>query len=158
MYGIEITVIAVAYVAFSVLLQRKLIDTKRMRKIQAEIKEKSKELTDLSKAKADTAQLMAKQKEVTALMGESMKSSFKPTLVIFPVFIVLYYLVFPAVFKADATVTIPIILSTVGYKYYFFLVTLALGLASSVVILLYDNAKMKKEIIKLEVEEAEKPC
>lgn len=141
--GIEMTVLAVVYVAFSVFVQRKLVNMKRLYETQNIIKEKSKELNELAKNKADSQLMLAKQKEITSLLSESMKSQFKPMFVILPVFIVVYYLIFPAVYPSDPNVTL--LSMTFNYRYYFIIVAFVLGLLFSVALMINDRLKMAKE-------------
>jgi uncharacterized membrane protein (DUF106 family) len=142
MIGIEITLIALVYVIFSISMQRKLTNPKRTYEIQDAIKQKSKELSELSKNRASQEQLMAKQKEVTALLSESMRSQLKPMFVILPVFFIMYYVLFPAAFPSNSTVTL--ISVKFNYKTYFIVLAFVFGLALSVIMMLRDKAKMKK--------------
>lgn len=140
--GIEVTVVAVAYVVLSVILQRKLANPRRTYEVQDIIKKKTNELTELSKNKADQAVLAAKQKEITGLLSESMKSSMKPMFVVLPIFLVLYYLVFPNVFSP--TLTVQLFSWNLGYKTYFVVIAFVLGFVISTSLMVYDKAKMKK--------------
>ena len=60
MLAIEITILAVAYVGFSVTTQRKLTNPKRTFEIQQEIKKKTTELNEMVKAKASQEQLVVR--------------------------------------------------------------------------------------------------
>ena len=140
--GIEVTVVAVAYVILSVMLQRKLANPRRTYEVQDIIKKKTNELAELSKNKADQAVLAAKQKEITGLLSESMKASMKPMFVVLPIFLVLYYLVFPNVFPSTLTVTL--FSMNLGYKTYFVAIAFVLGFVISTSLMAYDRAKMKK--------------
>lgn len=142
--GIEITVIAIVYVAFSVFIQRKLVNMKRTYEVQEIIKAKSKELNELSKNKASQEALLAKQKEITSLLGESMKSQFKPMFVILPLFFIMYYWAFPIVFASNPSVTIPLLGMSLNYKSYFILVAFILGFIFSIGLMINDRIKMAK--------------
>jgi uncharacterized membrane protein (DUF106 family) len=142
--AIELAAIAVAYVALSMFLQRKLGDAKRMRQMQELIKAKSKELNDMAKAQASKAELEAKQKEVTDLLGQSMKSSFKPLIAVLPVFFILYYLILPMMFPHTLTFTIPV-LSTVSYQTYFIVVAFITGIIASIVVMFWDKRELARE-------------
>ncbi|MGA3020797.1 MAG: EMC3/TMCO1 family protein [Candidatus Micrarchaeales archaeon] len=143
MIEIEITIIALVYVIFSISTQRKLINPKRNYEIQDAIKQKSKELSELSRNKASQEQLLAKQREVTALLSESMKSQLKPMFVILPIFFVMYYVLFPAIFPSDSTVTL--LSMKFDYKTYFIILAFVFGLALSIIMMARDRIKMKKE-------------
>ncbi len=152
--GIELAVIAVVYVVFSMFLQRKLVNMKNMRHVQDQIKMKSKELNDMAKNQARKEELDAKQKEVTQLLGQSMKSSFKPMIVVLPVFFILYYLLLPAVFPSSLTFTIPV-LSTVSYRTYFIVIAFICGIIASAVVMVWDRMQMAKEKRDVAIAEAQ---
>jgi uncharacterized membrane protein len=141
--GIEVTLVAVAYVLVSISLQRRLANPRQTYKVQDDIKRKSNELSELTKNKAAQAQIDAKQKEITGLLSQSMKASMKPMLVVLPFFLVLYYLVFPNFFPAAATVSL--FSMTLSYKTYFVAISFVVGLVISTSMMVYDRAKMKKE-------------
>jgi len=134
---------AALYVALSVFLQRKLANPKRMREIQEIIKQKSKELTELSKANADKDLLMSKQKELTPLLAESMKLQFKPMLVILPIFIVIYYIFLPMLFVHPGT--LQFLSFKLSYQTYFIVYAVLLGFIASAVVMIYDRKKAKEE-------------
>jgi len=142
MLGIEVTIIAVVYVIASALMQRRLVNPRRTYEIQDAIKKKTNELSELSKNKADPAALAAKQKEITGLLSESMRSSLKPMFVILPVFLVIYYLVFPAIFAPDLTVSL--FSMDLNYKTYFIVIAFVLGFVLSMTMMVYDKAKLRK--------------
>lgn len=143
--GIEITVIAIVYVLFSVFVQRKLVDMKHMQEVQDTIKQKSKELNEMVKAKAAQEQLALKQKEITSMLGQSMRSQFKPMFVVLPVFFVLYYLVFPAVFPSSLKITVPFVSWTLGYQTYFIAVAFIAGMILSFGLMARDRARIARE-------------
>jgi uncharacterized membrane protein (DUF106 family) len=137
--SVEIIIIgiAIAYTAVSILAQRLLTNPKRMREIQYKVKLMQKDMNDLMKNKASQEELMAKQKEFMPLMGEQMKNSMKPMLVILPLLIITYYLILPS---------LPIGASNLsGSKELFFIIVFGLGIGAAVIIMLYDRGKSKKE-------------
>jgi len=143
--GIEITVIAVAYVVFSVAIQRKLVDMRKMREVQETIKQKSKELNELSKNKASQDVLMAKQKEITSLLGQSMRSQLKPMMVLLPTFFIVYYLVFPAVFTTNPDITLPLLAWTLNYRSYFVMVAFVAGMIISFGLMFLDRIRLSRD-------------
>lgn len=144
---ILIIVIAVVYAMVSIVLQRKLSDPKRMRQIQAKIQLVQKEMNAMLKSNATQEQLMAKQKEVMPLMGESMKNSMKPMLVLLPMLLLTYYWLLPS---------IPIVATNLsGAKELFFIIILAVGLVSAVIIMIYDKNKAKEEMKEMQNASAE---
>jgi uncharacterized membrane protein (DUF106 family) len=133
-----VIVIAVVYTAVSILAQRKLSNPKRMREIQYKAKMMQKEMNEMLKNKAPQEQLMAKQKEFMPLMGEQLKSSMKPMMVILPLLLVVYYVLMPVLPLGAGNLN--------SSKELFFIVVFALGIVSAIVIMVYDRAKTKKEI------------
>jgi uncharacterized membrane protein (DUF106 family) len=135
---ILIVVMAVIYTSISLAAQRLLANTKRMREIQARVSILQKEMNEMMKRNAPQDQLMAKQKEFMPLIGEQMKNSMKPMLVIFPLLIVTYYLIIPHLPIASTYLG--------GAKTLFFIIVFGIGLIAAVAILLYDRRLIKKEM------------
>jgi len=123
-------------------MQRKLTNPRRNCEIQQQIKDKTKELNEMSKNKASNEQLATKQKEVTALLSESMRSQFKPMLVMLPVFFLVYYLVLPSIFPSDLMITV--LSSSFDYKTYFIIVSFVFGFALSMGMMAYDKKRLAK--------------
>lgn len=142
-----VIVIAVAYTAISIFAQRKLTNPKRMREIQYKAKQMQKEMNEMLKNKASQEELLAKQKEFMPMMGEQLKSSMKPMLVILPLLLIVYYVIMPALPLVAGNLT--------GSKELFFIVVFGLGIVSAIVILLYDRAKTKKELAEQNAETAQ---
>jgi uncharacterized membrane protein (DUF106 family) len=140
MIEIVVTAIAIAYVAFSVTAQRKLTNPKRTYEIQQVIKDKTKELNEMSKNKASQEQMAKKQKEITGLLSESMRSQMKPMFVILPVFFIMFYVVFPAIFPTNPNVSV--LSMDFDYKTYFILVSFVLGFVLSMSLMIYDKVRL----------------
>ena len=140
---ILLIVIAVAYTAVSVAAQRLLSNPKKMREIQARVQIMQKEMNAMLKSNAPQEELMKKQKEFMPLLGEQMKNSMKPMLVILPLLLLLYYFIIPH---------IPIIASNniKSSKTFFFIAVFGLGIVSAIVVLLYDRKKTKQEMKEME--------
>ncbi len=135
-----IIVIAILYVMLSVAIQRKLSNAKRLREIQAKISEVTKEMNQMMKAKAPEAQIAAKQKEMMPLLGESMRSSLKPTFVIIPLFLIVYYVLVPMLpLGAPSTPK--------SIQQLFFITVFILGIVSAVILMIYDKQQTKKIVI-----------
>jgi uncharacterized membrane protein (DUF106 family) len=130
-----IIVIGVAYTLASVFLQRKLMNPKRMREVQGRIKLLTNEMNALVKSNATKEQIAAKQGEVMQLMSESMRSSLKPMFVVLPIFLVLYYVMLPAMPLGAAK----------SVQSLFFYTVFVLGLIASAAVILYDRSQAKKE-------------
>jgi uncharacterized membrane protein (DUF106 family) len=140
---IILTIMAVIYTSISIAVQRLLSNPKKMREIQAKVSIMQKEMNAMLKSGAPQEQLAAKQREFMPLLGEQMKNSMKPMLVILPLLFLTYYFIIPH---------IPIITSSnlSGSKTFFFLIVFTLGIVSAVIILLYDRKKSKEEMKLLE--------
>ncbi len=134
-----IIIMAVIYTAISIAVQRLLTNPKRMREIQVKVQIMQKEMNEMLKRNAPQESLAAKQKEFMPLLGEQMKNSMKPMLVILPLLFLTYYVIIPH---------IPIITASnlSGSKSLFFIVVLGLGLVAAVIVLLYDRQKAKQEM------------
>ena len=138
--NIEIIIIAmaVAYTAVSVAAQRLLTNPKKMREIQIRVQAMQKEMNEMMKRNAPQEELMKKQGEFMPLLGEQMKGSMKPMLVIFPLLLLTYYVVIPHLpFTSSSNLG--------SIKSLFFIIVLILGFASAGVVLLYDRQKSKQE-------------
>ncbi len=136
---IIIAVLAVAYTVGSIFIQRKLSNPKRMREIQAKVAELQKDMNAMLKAKAGQEELAAKQKEMMPLIGEQMKNSMKPMLIVFPLLIVVYYLLIPR---------IPLIAQNNvvnSSKELFFIIVFVLGLVAAAIVMIYDRRAGKRE-------------
>ena len=145
--GTELIIIAIAlaYTSFSIFAQRKISDPKRIREAQAKMKRHTAMLNEMVKSKRPQEEIMAKQKEIMPMMTESMKLQMKSTLIIIPIFFVLYYVLMPAAFGSISKDTATFIVSGLNYRSLFFAVVFISGLISAAVIMLYDRKKTKQE-------------
>lgn len=139
---LELVLIAIVYVTFSVFVQRKLANYKRIKEIKKEMDIKMKELRTMgSNVQKEVMDL--KQKEITALASESMRHQIKPTLIILPIFFVLYYVALPMFFPATFSVTV--LSYTLSYKTFFIAVSFVLGLMSTVILAAYERMVAKRQ-------------
>ena len=138
--------IGIAYVAFSTFAQRKVGNPKKMRELQQRMNALSKELNQLVKSNAPKEEIAKKQSELMPLMSENMKTSIKPMLVILPVFFLLYYLVLPTTFHSITNEYVLFLGSMkLNYLGVFFACVFILGIATSIIIMIYDRKKTKLE-------------
>ena len=138
--------IGIAYVAFSTFAQRKVGNPKKMRELQQRMNALSKEPNQLVKSNAPKEEIAKKQSELMPLMSENMKTSIKPMLVILPVFFLLYYLVLPTTFHSIANEYVLFLGSMkLNYLGVFFACVFILGIATSIIIMIYDRKKTKLE-------------
>jgi len=135
-------VMAIIYTSISLAAQRLLANPKRMREIQAKVQVLQKDMNKMLKTNAPQEQLMAKQKEFMPLIGEQMKNSMKPMLVILPLLLITYYLIIPH---------LPIESTLIGpAKEFFFVVVFSIGIIAAIGILIYDRKLIKKEVKQIE--------
>jgi uncharacterized membrane protein (DUF106 family) len=139
---IELILIAVAYVSFSVFVQRKLANYKRIKEIKKEMDSKMKELRAIG-SNVEKEVLATKQKEITALASESMRHQIKPTLIILPIFFALFYVALPMAFPSAPKVTV--LSYTVPYTTFFIAVSFVLGLLSTIVLGAYERVTAKRQ-------------
>ena len=137
---IALAIVASVYVAFSVFVQRRLSNYKRIKEIKKEMDAKMKELKGLG-ASASREALALKQKEIMTLSSESMKHQIKPTLIILPIFFVLFYVALPMMFPMKSTVTV--LGFTVSCGTFFVAVAFVLGILSTIVISIYEKISAK---------------
>ncbi len=160
---IELIASGVLYTIAAAIIQRKLVNPKRTRQLQDQIKLKSDEVRKLIKDNAPKEQIAEKQKEMMPLMKASMGSSMKAMFVLLPSFLVVYYLIIPFAFGYLGTATTQLnLFSHVFYLQYrgvFFVTVFVLGLITSIGILIYDRYRAKKDVKKEEAQEgiAEQP-
>ncbi|HUB92774.1 MAG TPA: EMC3/TMCO1 family protein [Candidatus Saccharimonadales bacterium] len=141
--AIQLLAVAVAYGAFSIVLQRKLINVDRMYEIRARMNQGTKHLTDMMKANADKAAISEKQKEIMDISSESMKLQFKPLIIIFPIFLLLYYVVLPLHFNMAATLTVASV--TLSYHWFFVGALFIIGIILSTAFSIYDRKRLKEK-------------
>ena len=104
------------------------------------------ELNQLVKSNAPKEEIAKKQSELMPLISENMKTSIRPMLVILPVFFLLYYLILPTTFHSIANEYVPFIDSMkLNYLGVFFACVFILGIATSIIIMIYDRKKTKLE-------------
>lgn len=154
---ILLVVLGIIYVAFSTLVQRKVGNPKKLREMQQKLNALSKEMNALVKQNAPKEEIAKKQSELMPLMSENMKTSMKPMFVILPVFFLLYYLILPTAFHSVANqyTIFPLLNMKLNYLGVFFACVFVLGIATSIIIMIYDKKiakREKQEIVALENE------
>ncbi len=138
---IELIGVAFVYAMFSLLLQRRLGNVDKMYEIRARMNQHQKALMDLVKNNAAKEEISRKQKEVMDVSTESMKLQFKPMLVVFPAFILLYYVLLPMHFNMAANLTI--LSYTLSYHWFFVGILFVVGILLSTVFSIYDRRRLK---------------
>jgi uncharacterized membrane protein (DUF106 family) len=137
---LEITLIAVVYALSVVLLQRKLTNIDRMYEIRARMNDKTKRLTNLVKNNASKEEISQEQKELMDISTESMKLQLKPLLVVFPMFLLLYYVLLPKFFNMSTTLSIDSF--TLSYHTFFVILLFVIGLIFSTSFSIYDRKRL----------------
>ena len=138
---LEIIAIAFSYALFVVILQRRLTNVDKMYEIRARMNEKTKALNGLVKNNASKDEISQKQKELMEISSESMKLQIKPLIVVFPLFILLYYVLLPRVFNMATTLSLLSI--TLSYHTFFVILLFVLGLIFSTSFSIYDRKRLK---------------
>ena len=152
-YNVEIpiVIIAVAYIVTTLVIQRKATDTKKMRSVQLQIQEITKQLNEMIKNKAPNEEISKKQKEIMPLVTSSLKMQLKPMFMIFPLFILIYYILLPHLFGQYSKDTVTLFSFQLNYLMFFFAIVFLLGIISSIGILIYDKKKAAKEKVEFDV-------
>jgi uncharacterized membrane protein (DUF106 family) len=144
-----IVALAIGYAAFSIFIQRKLSNPKRIREIQRKVNENQKKLNEMIKSGAPKEAIQAKQKDLMPNMSEMMKYQIKPMLVILPSFVLLYWILLPNLISSlgASKSTINFILPNVTYQSFFIILEFIIGIAVSIVVMVYDRRKGKQEAL-----------
>lgn len=152
-YNVEVPIImiAVAYIIGTLVIQRKAADTKKMRSVQLQIQEITKQLNEMIKNKVPNDEISKKQKEVMPLVTSSLKMQLKPMFIIFPLFMLVYYVMLPHLFGQYSKDTITLFSFQLNYLMFFFAIVFLLGIISSIGILIYDKKQAAKEKTEFDV-------
>lgn len=139
------------YTAGAATLQRKLVNPRKSRELQDQIRVYTKEIQEMVKRNAPKEEISAKQGQMMPLMKQSMTMNLKSTFILIPSFIVIYYLIIPHLFGSLGT---DVVAFTIGsynvslqYRGLFFVVVFVLGLATSMGVLLYDRHRAKLDTL-----------
>ncbi len=138
---LELVLIAIVYVSFSVIAQRKIANYKRIKEIKKDMDIKMKELRSLGSSITKEA-LDVKQKEITALASESMRHQLKPTLIVLPIFFLLFYVALPALVPASTKISV--LSLSLPYTTFFIAVSFILGILSTIALSVYERIAAKK--------------
>jgi len=138
--AVAVVVIGMVYAVGSIFLQRKVTNPAKQREIQAKVKILTKEMQEKVKRNED---ISAHQKQLMTHMGESMKLQMRSMFLILPLFLVIYYLALPYVFKPYQNTDVVLWSIPLTYTSLFFATALIVGLISSGVILLRDRKLIK---------------
>lgn len=133
---VALVLVAFAYIIFTTTVQRRLTNAKKMRASQGKIKEIYKQLDAMIKSNAPREELVAKQREHMHLVKEMMGSQMKAMFVLIPSFLVVYYILLPA---------LPVGISVGSEQGFFILVVFVFGILSAIAISIYDRRKLKQE-------------
>jgi uncharacterized membrane protein (DUF106 family) len=95
---VEVIIIAIAYSFASFAIQRKVSNIGRMREIREMLNKSQRELNEMIKNKAASDEIKKKQDTIYPLLSESMKQQMKASIVVIPLFLLIYYVFIPSVF------------------------------------------------------------
>lgn len=141
MLGIELVAVAAVYATFSLLLQRKLVNVDKMYEIRAKMNEGTKKLSELIKSNAAKEEIAKKQKEIMEISTQQMTAQFKPMIVIFPIFLLLYYVILPLHFNLSANTSL--LSFTLSYHLLFIIALFVIGILLSIIFSVYDRKRLK---------------
>lgn len=137
--ALEIIIIAVAYALVAFVIQRKVSNAERMKQIRDEINKLQKEMNEMLKNKAPAVEVRQKQETMMSLLGESTKSQLKATAVVFPMFLIIYYVLLPNIFSTVTTVSV--LSNTLNYKTLFIIAAFVAGILALLLISVYERLK-----------------
>lgn len=164
---VDIALISFAMAIVSQILQRKLVDRKKMKQTQEQMKAMQKQLQELAKQDNEKAKLESAriQNEMLKLMNESMKGSMKHMVVSLPIFFIVF--AFLAGFYAGQLIQAPFplpvvhrnfsfeITQTISWLWWYIYCSLAFSIIFSIILKIADSAKRKKEEKMLEKNSAQ---
>lgn len=132
--AIEIAVIAIVVSLASAIINKKIVNQKRMKEIKDRLTEFQKKYND-AKKNNDTAaieKLEKENKEVMALSAEMIKNSFKPMLYTFVPFIIILYFLNNTYGGTKTVIEIPVF-GELGWFWWYFLVAIISGIGFEIV-------------------------
>ncbi|MCL4380809.1 hypothetical protein M1141_00865, partial [Candidatus Marsarchaeota archaeon] len=106
---------------------------------------------EMIKNKVPNDEISKKQKEVMPLVTSSLKMQLKPMFIIFPLFMLVYYVMLPHLFGQYSKDTITLFSFQLNYLMFFFAIVFLLGIISSIGILIYDKKQAAKEKTEFDV-------
>lgn len=104
-----VALLSVLFGCFSFIVNRKLGNRKRVKQIQEEVNKFNADLKKATQEKDEkkVKKLNGREEELSKLMTEMMMLSFKPLIVVLPLFWIAYAWLLPSLFPADFMVTLP---------------------------------------------------
>jgi uncharacterized membrane protein (DUF106 family) len=139
--AIELVLIALAYVMVSIVIQRKFSNIKRIREIKMEMNEHQAHLRKEGKTMSKE-ELDAKTKKMLELQTEMIRHTFKASLIIMPISLILIYYLIPLAFPGTAT--IDVFSFNLSYRTFVVLMAFIFSLISQMALTQYDNAAARK--------------
>lgn len=139
---ITIMLMGAAYACFSVFMQRKLVNIDRMYELRAHMGAHTKKIMAAAKAGASQQEINAHNAELSKITMESMKNQMKPMIVIFPVLLILEYVVLPYMF-ASSGISVTLLGFTLNYQLIFIVVAFAVGAVLAILLSLLDRRRLK---------------
>jgi uncharacterized membrane protein (DUF106 family) len=141
---LEIVGFAALYSIVAILIQRVIVDTKKMRELNLQVRELQKEMNELVKSKAPQEHIMNKNKEMMPLLSETMKKQMKPMLVLLPLSLIVYGAVVPFIF-AGAKGTYIDFIWKLSYTTFFIVSLFIIGFVIAMFVQVYDKKKALEE-------------
>ncbi len=141
--------LAVCYTVGLFALQRKLSNPKKMREMNRKLKQYLESHKELLKNNASQEDIQKKMNEINALAAESMKGMMVPLVVSLPVLGIIYLWLLPylAATYSFTTSTIMLLGFSLSYRNFFILSAFVPGIILTIVVMAYDKAQAKKELV-----------
>jgi uncharacterized membrane protein (DUF106 family) len=142
---LEIIVAALIYSVVAIVIQRLLVDTRRMRELNLKIKDHQKTLNEMIKSKAPQEHIANKNKEMMPLLSETMKRQMKPLIVLLPLSLIVWEGIVPIVFSSAAGTYVALDGWKLGYTTFFIVSLFIIGFVMAIFIQMYDKEKALRE-------------
>ncbi len=140
--ALELVLIALCYVVITVAIQRKFSNIKRIREIRTELNEHQAHLRKMGKTMSKE-ELDTKTSKMMELQTEMMRHTFKASLIILPVSLVLFYYLLPLAFPGTQP-NISVLSFSFNYRTFFIIAAFIIGMLSQVAVAQYDKFAAKK--------------
>ena len=155
---VVVIIIGIVDVFVSIFLQRKIfIDEEKMYKSQIAMKKFSGEMKEMVKNNASPDELRKKQNEMMPLISSNMQFSLKSAIPSLILFLGIYYVALPYVYKAIAPAymkaTVPFLSFNLNYLTLFLATIFILGIIVAIFISIRDKKNIKKLEAKMAAEE-----
>ncbi len=154
----ELAAIAAVDVAISLSIQRKISSAEKTYRLQKKLNAHMADLKEMTKAHASTEEMMAKQKEVSAVAMENTKHQMRSMPILLVISVAFYFFLLPHLFPSG-TRTMDLLVTTITYtgftdSIYFIIFTVAISFSTQMVLRKVDEKSFGKKYAEQEAAEA----